>query len=129
MEQFNNCNEFLEYFEKSKNNFPMIVDYLEKDDCYIDDDWIIWYSIIQNNIPIAFLAERKIPLFDNSKHIAVFEVNSDLRKCGYGTQIINNYLIKNPNVSLYSSDENKSFYEFLGFEKANKPYLYTRGIL
>lgn len=125
---YSKSNTFLKYFSNYKDCFPMIVEYLDKDNCYLDDDWIKWFSFKKYGLLIAFLAERKIPLFENSKHIAVFEVNTNLRNCGFGTKLLKSYLNENPSVSLYSLPKNESFYKFLGFTKCEKPYLYTRGI-
>lgn len=127
MYKYENCQQFLEDFCYFKDYFPMVQDYLVKDNCYSDDDWIEWYSVYEGDVIVAFLAFRKTPLIPYYNHLSVFEVNIELRGCGIGTEILLNYLTENPNCTLYTSDENRKFYEFLGFKKdLNERYLYKR---
>lgn len=127
MYKYENCQQFLEDFCYFKDYFPMVQDYLVKDNCYSDDDWIEWYSVYEGDVIVAFLAFRKTPLIPYYNHLSVFEVNIELRGCGIGTEILLNYLTENPNCTLYSSDENRKFYEFLGFKKdPNERYFYKR---
>ncbi len=127
MYKYENCQQFLEDFCYFKDYFPMVQDYLVKDNCYSDDDWIEWYSVYEGDVIVAFLAFRKTPLVPYHNHLSVFEVNIELRGCGIGTEILLNYLTENPNCTLYASDENSKFYEFLGFKKdPNERYLYKR---
>lgn len=127
MYKYENCQQFLEDFCYFKDYFPMVQDYLVKDNCYSDDDWIEWYSVYEGDVIVAFLAFRKTPLIPYYNHLSVFEVNIELRGCGIGTEILLNYLTENPNCTLYTSDENRKFYEFLGFKKdSNERYLYKR---
>ena len=127
MYKYENCQQFLEDFCYFKDYFPMVQDYLVKDNCYSDDDWIEWYSVYEGDVIVAFLAFRKTPLIPYYNHLSVFEVNIELRGCGIGTEILLNYLTENPNCTLYTSDENRKFYEFLGFKKdPNERNLYKR---
>lgn len=127
MYKYENCQQFLEDFCYFKDYFPMVQEYLIKDNCYSDDDWIEWYSVYEGDVIVAFLAFRKTPLIPYYNHLSVFEVNIELRGCGIGTEILLNYLTENPNCTLYASDENRKFYEFLGFKKdPNERYLYKR---
>lgn len=127
MYKYENCQQFLEDFYSFKDYFPMVQDYLLKDNCYSNDDWIEWYSVYEDDIILAFLAFRKNPLKPNFFHLSVFEVNIELRGYGIGTEILSDYLMENPNCTLYAEDKNRNFYEFLGFKKdPTERYLYIR---
>lgn len=125
--KYENCSQFYEDFLSFKDYFPMVQDYLLKDDCYSNDDWIEWYAVYEDDIVLAFFALRKIPLIPNSTHISVFEVNLQLRGLGLGTEILTDFLLYHPNCTLFAEDKNSNFYKFLGFEKdPDKKYFYTR---
>lgn len=66
MYKYENCQQFLEDFCYFKDYFPMVQDYLIKDNCYSDDDWIEWYSVYEGDVIVAFLAFRKTPLISES---------------------------------------------------------------
>lgn len=125
--KYENCLQFYEDFLSFKDYFPMVQDYLLKDDCYSNDDWIEWYTAYENDIVLAFFALRKTPLIPDFTHISVFEVNLELRGLGIGTEILTDFLSVHPNCTLFAEDKNSNFYEFLGFEKdPRKKYFYTR---
>ena len=111
--------------------FPMTKDYILRDECYTDDDWIKWvkYSM-DDGTPLALIGERLLGEEPDSRHISVYEVNKDYRGLGLGTQVLQDYLQANDKWTLYSMPENANFYKILGFSlSTNEGYknFYRRG--
>jgi len=119
LECFPSCKSFLSFYEGVCENFPMVMEYLEKDDCYLDDKWIQWFAITEDDELLAFIAFRQESVLPDSVHISVFEVSKDLRNIGHGTRIIKS-LTRANKWTLYASDEKQSFYERCGFVKSKE---------
>ena len=78
---FNNCDEMLTYyFENGMDTcFDLVLEQIEKDECYLDDDWIQWCVVEfeegDSVQPLALIGTRRVPCVMNSTHISSFEVN------------------------------------------------------
>lgn len=119
---FNNSEEFVNYYLDNNldDRFELVVQMIEKDLCYIDDDWIKWCVVEYGGItPLAFIGVRVTSPIDDSVHISAYEINSDFRNLGFGSLVLKEF-IKNfcnqPLVSLYAEEKNKNFYQNLGFK-------------
>lgn len=129
---FHNCDEFLNYYFTTGllDSFTLILEQLEKDDCYVDDSWINWCLASLDTEPVALIGYRRDDEF-NSFHITSFEVNSYYRGIGLGTMALRDFIkmyCDRPSVTLYAEPKNDHFYRNLGFEKDSKvsPFFYRK---
>lgn len=131
---FNNCDEMLTYyFENGMDTcFSLVLEQIEKDDCYLDDDWIQWCVVEfeegDSVQPLALIGTRRVPCVMNSTHISSFEVNINYRGLGFGKMILKEFMDTycKDIVTLYAEDKNRGFYEKLGFVKQTEPYFYVK---
>lgn len=96
--------------------FPMVQSYIDYDGLYSNDDLSYWGVETLNGQTIAILCFRKPTsvLVPDSQHIAVFEVNKDLRGCGFGSAILKQ--VTNEGLwTLFAKDELTDFYKRAGF--------------
>lgn len=129
---FNSCDEFLDYyFENNMNtSFELVMQQLEKDECYFDDDWIHWIVVefeeMGQSVPLAVIGVRNQPVLQNSDHISTFEVNINYRDMGFGKMILKEFMDTycKDCVTLYAEEKNRPFYEKLGFKnRGNNFYI------
>lgn len=131
---FNNCDEMLNYyFENAMDSaFPLVMEQIEKDMCYLNDDWIQWCVVEfeegDTAQPLALIGTRRVPCVMNSTHISSYEVNVNYRGLGFGTMILKEFIDTycEKIVTLYAEDKNRNFYEKLGFVRQTEPYFYVR---
>lgn len=127
--KFDNCNEFFDYFKNNngEDDFPLVLEQILKDDCYLNDNWIEWYAYTDDSYEddseicaiIASKKDKSTSVIPDSDHIITLEVNKNLKGKGFGKKALSKFIDRfctSNTIELYAEKHNWGFYEKLGFK-------------
>lgn len=133
---FKTTENFIDHFfaNDGPQFFQLTMNYIEKDLMYITKmmRWVAVYEeAIEEGAPqlIAYMAiKQNEKVFPEFEHISVYEIHSEFRGIGYGTEVLKEFInaYTEDYVSLYADDHNAGFYEYLGFTRVDdEPRLFV----